>query len=125
VLPGVYVVKLMAGTAIADQKVAIQIDPEIKTTPADLREQWSALEKLTGMMRGNAGMARESGRHSDSPAWENFRKSVTEAGLTQQLQSLFTLIDGANDAPTEAMRKLLDELSADYSRLSQEYRKLQ
>ena len=123
-LPGVYVVKLMAGTAIAEQKVAIQIDPEIKTTPADLREQWSALEKLTGMMRGNADMARELGRHSDSPAWENFRKSVTEAGLSQQLQSLFTLIDGANDAPTEAMRKLLDELSADYSRLSQEYRKL-
>ena len=124
-LPGTYTVKLTAGTAVVEQKIAVQIDPEIKTTPADLREQWSALEKLTEMLRGNADMARESGRHSDSPAWDNFRKSVAEAGLSQQLQSLFTLIDGSNDAPTEAMRKLFEELSADYGRLSQEYRKLQ
>jgi hypothetical protein len=69
-------------------------------------------------------MLRESGRHADSDAWTKFRTALTGSGLGQQLQSLFTLIDGANDAPTEAMRKLLDELDSDYVRLSAEFQKL-
>jgi len=125
VLPGVYTVKLTAGTASVEQNFTVEIDPELKSSLEDLRAQWTALQKLSEMIRGSGNMLREAARHGDSPTWESFRRSVSEAGLTQQLQSLFTLIDGANDAPTEAMRKLFDELAADYNRLSQEYRKLQ
>jgi photosystem II stability/assembly factor-like uncharacterized protein len=125
VLPGVYTVKMIAGTAPLEQKVTVEIDPELRSTAAGLEAQWTTLMKITDMMRGARDMQRESGRHADSPEWTKFRDSLTATGLPQQLQSLFTLIDGANDAPTQEMRKLLDELGSDYDRASAQFRALQ
>ena len=124
VLPGVYTVKLVAGTSSVEKKVTVDIDPELKSSSADLQAQWTALEKISGMIRQTGDMLRESDRHADAPAWTQFKASLTSSGLAQQLQSLFTLIDGSNDAPTQAMRKLMDELQSDYDRSSEEFHKL-
>jgi photosystem II stability/assembly factor-like uncharacterized protein len=124
VLPGVYTVQLIAGAAAVEQKVTVQIDPELKTTPADLQTQWNDLQRISAMIRSTRDMLRESDQHGNSPEWSQFRASMTGSGLAQQLQALFTLIDGANDAPTEAMRKLLDELESDFNRATGEFQKL-
>ncbi len=122
--PGVYTVKMTAGTTISEQKVTVEIDPELKSGSADLEAQWNALGKIADMMRATADMTRESDRHGDSAAWQNFRGSLLESGLAQQLQSLFGLIDGANDAPTQPMRKLLDDLESEYKHISDQYQTL-
>jgi hypothetical protein len=44
--------------------------------------------------------------------------------LPEQLQALFTLIDGPNDAPTQAMTKLLGELESEYNRSAADFKTL-
>ena len=124
VLPGVYTVKMIAGNSTSEQKVTVEIDPELKSSQSDLEAQWGALGEISDMMRGTSDMLREAARHTDAADWIKLRASITNAGLAQQLQSLYGLIEGASDAPTQAMRKLLDELRADYARCSGEFQKL-
>jgi len=124
VLPGVYLVKMVAGPTALEQKVTVQLDPELKVSTADLESQWQTLEKISAMIRAAGDMLRESDRHTDSPAWTKFHASLTASRLPEQLQSLFALVDGANDAPTPAMTKLLGELDADYQRSSGEFQAL-
>jgi hypothetical protein len=69
-------------------------------------------------------MLRESDRHADSPDWTRFRTALAASRLSEQLQALFNLIDGANDAPTQAMTKLLGELESGYNRSSAEFQAL-
>ena len=120
VLPGTYTVRLIADGAVGEQKVQVRLDPEAKATAADLEAQWDALGKLSGMIREVGQMLQQADRHPDSPEWQAFRATLArprnltaaETGprLSEQLQSLFTLIDGPNDAPTPAMMKLLADL---------------
>jgi hypothetical protein len=124
VLPGNYTVKMIAGSASMEQKVTVDLDPEIKTPIADLQSQWQTLGKISAMMTATGDMLRESDRHADSAAWTKFHASLTASRLSEQLQALFTLIDGPNDAPTPAMTKLLGELESDYNRSSAEFQAL-
>jgi photosystem II stability/assembly factor-like uncharacterized protein len=124
VLPGDYVVKMIAGSTVVEQKVTVQLDPELKTSTADLETQWQSLEKISTMIRTTGDMLRESDRHADSPGWTKFHASLAAGRLSEQLQALFTLIDGPNDAPTPAMTKLLGELESDYDRSSGEFQAL-
>jgi photosystem II stability/assembly factor-like uncharacterized protein len=124
VLPGTYTVKMIAGSAMVAQKVEVQLDPELKASARDLESQWQALQHISTMLRGAGDMLRESDRHADSPDWTKFRSSLTAGRLSEQLQGLFTLIDNSNDAPTQAMMKLLSELEADYNRSSMEFQTL-
>jgi photosystem II stability/assembly factor-like uncharacterized protein len=126
VLPGTYTVKMIAGVSAAEQKVDVRLDPELKVASDDLKSQWDALARLCTMITGTAGMLHEAERHADSPEWREFRDtlarprglSTSETGprLSEQLQSLYNLIDGPNDAPTEAMMNLLGELEAEYGK---------
>lgn len=122
--PGVYTVRMTVGTTISEQKVEVRMDPELKVSPDDLQAQWDALQRLTVMIQGTAEMLREADRHADSADWRKFRETLarprnlsnSETGprLSEQLQSLYGLIEGPNDAPTHAMIQLLTELEADY-----------
>jgi hypothetical protein len=114
----------MLGSAAAQQRVTVELDPELKSSAADLEFQWQTLDKISSMMRSVADMLREADRHTDAPAWTKFRASLAGSGVAQQLQSLFTLVDGGNDAPTSAMTKLLDELAAGYGRSATEFKAL-
>jgi photosystem II stability/assembly factor-like uncharacterized protein len=124
VLPGIYTVRMTAGGLTAERKVEVTLDPELKVGPDDLKAQWDALESLSEMIQGAAGMLRAAAAHPDSPEWTQFRDtlvrprglSASETGprLSEQLQSLYTLIDGPNDAPTHAMMELLAQLQDDY-----------
>ncbi len=126
VLPGVYTVRMTTGALTAEQKVEVRLDPDLKVSSDDLKSQWDALARLSAMITGTAGMLREAERHADSPEWRKFRDtlarprslSTSETGprLSEQLQSLYNLVDGPNDVPTEAMMSLLDELEAEYTK---------
>lgn len=132
VLPGTYTVHLTADGASQEQQVQIRLDPEIKTSAADLRTQWDALTTLSGMISEVGQMVQQADRHSDSPEWRAFQATITRPrsgpgsdgapGLAEQLTSLFNLIDGPNDAPTPAMLKLLGELLDDYQKASTQFR---
>ena len=124
VLPGVYTVKMIVGSTAAEQKVTVELDPELKVSAADLEAQWQTLDKISSMIRSVADMLRESDRHSDSASWTKFHASLTGSRMAQQLQSLFTLVDGPNDAPTSAMTKLLDEIQSGYDHSVAEFQTL-
>ena len=124
VLPGIYTVKMIAGAATAEQKLKVELDPELKVSAADLESEWKTLEQISTMIRATGDMLRESDRHADSPDWTRFRTDLAASRLSEQLQALFSLIDGANDAPTQAMTKLLGELESGYSRKSAEFQAL-
>ena len=134
VLPGTYTVRLIAGGATTEQKVQVQLDPELKVAPEDLQKQWDALQKLTTMIRATGDMIQQADRHRDSSDWEKFRgvlarprnltSSETGPRLSEQLQSLFNLIDGPNDAPTPAMMKLLAELEDEYQKATADFQRM-
>jgi photosystem II stability/assembly factor-like uncharacterized protein len=124
VLPGVYTVKMMAGTVTAQQKVTVELDPDLKVSASDLKAQWDTLAHMGEMMRSTADMLRQAGSHDDSPAWGKFREALTSARVGEQLQALYGLIQAPDDAPTQAMTKLLGELDSDYNRYAAEFRKL-
>ncbi len=124
VLPGDYTIKMIAGAATADQKVTVELDPELKTSLGDLQTQWQTLEKISTMMAATGDMLRESDRHADSPDWTKFHTALAASRLSEQLQALFTLVDSPNDAPTPAMTRLLRELESDYNRSSAEFHAL-
>jgi hypothetical protein len=124
VLPGKYGVKMTAGSATSEQTVTVDLDPELKVSPADLKAQWDTLDHISTLIRSTSSMLRESGQHADSPTWTKFREALSASRLTEQLQALFTLIEGPNDAPTQAMTKLLGELEGDYRQVSTDFKKL-
>ena len=97
VLPGEYVVKMMAGGNAFEQKVKVELDPELKVSEADLREQWDALERISKLILATAEMP-------------------GQAKLLQQLQSLYGLMEAPNDAPTGTMTNLLAELESEFTK---------
>ena len=121
VLPGTCAVKMIAGPAAIERKVTVEIDPELKSSVADLESQWRTLEKISTMIRTTRDMSRQSDHGANAPAWEKFQASLAGSRLAEKLQSLFTLVDASNDPPTEAMRKLLDELESDYDRFAERF----
>jgi photosystem II stability/assembly factor-like uncharacterized protein len=121
VLPGVYTVKMAAGATVVQQQVTVDLDPELKVSTADLKSQWDTLDRIGDMMRSTAGMLNN---HNDSPASTQFRTALASSRLIEQLQALYALIEAPNDAPTQAMTKLLGELEASYDRSLAEFRKL-
>ena len=134
VLPGVYTVRLTAGTTESEQKVNVELDPELTATADELKQQWDTLAGISKLMSGVGDMLREADRHSDSADWRKLRAqlarprgasaSEAEPRLSEQLQSLYNLVDGPNDAPTHAMTKLLAELEADYQKAETAFKAL-
>ncbi len=132
VLPGTYTVRLTADGATEEQKVQVQLDPEQKTSMADLQAQWDALTKINTLIHDVGDMVQQADRHADSPDWQKFRATIarprnvtaSDSGprLSEQLQALSTLIEGPNDAPTPAMMKLLGELEDEYHKAAEELR---
>jgi len=134
VLPGTYTVRMIAGSLTSEQHVEVRLDPALSVTVADLKTQWDALVRISTMLRGVSGMETEAGRHSSSEDWRNFRNTLarprdlsnSETGprLSEQLQSLFNLIDASNEPPTHAMLNLLQELDQEYRAAGEAIKKL-
>ena len=133
-LPGTYTVRLMADGATQEQKVEVRLDPEIKTSPANLQAQWNAVTKISTMIREVTQMTQQADRHVDSPEWKAFAATVARPrsgpgsdgvpNLAEQLPALLNLIDTPNDAPTPTMMKLLGELEEDFQKATAEFHTL-
>ena len=107
VLPGTYTIRMTAGVEVQEQKVEVQLDPEVHAGREDLEKQWDAANRVSAMMRGvrtRPELARPKG----------LSNAETGPRLAEQLTSLFNLIDNADAAPTAAMMSLLGELEAEY-----------
>jgi hypothetical protein len=134
VLPGTYTVRLTADGAAQEQKVEVGLDPEIKTSAADLQAQWNAITKISTMICELTQMAQQADRHADSPERKAFAATITRPRsgpgsegapkLAEQLPALLNLIDGPNDAPTATMMKLLGELQDDYQKATAQFQTL-
>ena len=134
VLPGNYTVRMTTGSATSEQRVEVRLDPALAVTVADLKTQWDALERIGAMLRGIAEMQTDTDRHPASEDWRNFRATLarprdlsnSETGprLSEQLQSLFNLIDASNEPPTHAMLNLLQELDQEYRAAGDALKKL-
>ncbi|HTX39538.1 MAG TPA: hypothetical protein VME43_31180 [Bryobacteraceae bacterium] len=135
VLPGVYTVRLSAGAEVSEQKVRVELDPELTVSADDLKAQWDTLESIGKLMSGVSGLLREADQHADSAAWRKLRdqlarprgapNSEAEPRLSEQLASLYNLVEAPNDAPTPAMTKLLAELQDEYQKAQAESKALQ
>jgi len=135
VLPGSYTVRMTAGPVTSEQRVEVRLDPALAVTATDLKMQWDALEHIATMLRGVAEMQAEADRHPGAEDWRNFRNTLarprdlsnseTGARLSEQLQSLFNLIDASNEPPTHAMLNLLQELDQEYRTAADAIKKLQ
>ncbi len=97
VLPGEYTVKMTAGAVVSEQKVRVELDPDLKVSASDLQAQWDALERISTLIRGASA-------------------SPDAKDLSRQLQSLYGLMESPNDAPTATMMSLLAELDSEYKR---------
>jgi hypothetical protein len=125
---------MTAGPGTVEQKVRVDLDPEVKVSVADLQAQWDALGRLARMIREVAGMLGEAGRHADLAGWRQLRDTLarpqglsaaeTGARLSEQLQSLYDLINGPNAAPTHPMMNLLAELEDEYKKAESAYKRL-
>jgi photosystem II stability/assembly factor-like uncharacterized protein len=134
VLPGVYTVRLNAGAEVSEQKLLVQLDPELTASAEDLKGQWDALAGIEKMMGGVSDLLREADRHPDSQDWRKLRDQLArprgagnaegEPRLSEQLQSLYNLVDGPNDAPTQVMTSLLGELNEEYQRAEAAFKAL-
>ena len=112
----------------------VRLDPEIKTSAADLQAQWNAVTKISDMIRQVTQMVQQAERHADSPEWKTFAATITRPRtgpgvdsapkLAEQLPALLNLIDGPNDAPTPMMMKLLGELEGDYQKATAQFQAL-
>lgn len=134
-LPGTYTARLTTGSGTIEQKFEVRLDPDLHVTDVDLRTQWNALNRILNMTRSVNEMIRAADAHPAAAPWRDFRATLarprgmsnSETGprLSEQLQSLFGLIDSANAAPTSAMAKLLDELTETFGKAESEFRMLQ
>ena len=115
---------MIAGAVTSEQKVKVELDPELKVSAADLQTQRQTLERISTLIRGAGDMLREANRHADAEDWNRFRTGLAASRLSEQLQALSNLIDGANDPPTQAMTKLLGELESAYQRSTTEFQAL-
>jgi photosystem II stability/assembly factor-like uncharacterized protein len=135
VVPAIYTARLTVGSIVTEQKVEVRLDPELTTSTADLTAQWNALNQIVSMTRRVNEMLRVADMHADSASWQEFRATLarpkglsnSETGprLSEQLQSLFGLIDGPAAAPTFAMTNLLAELDEAFHKAEGDFRKLQ
>jgi photosystem II stability/assembly factor-like uncharacterized protein len=96
--PGRYTVKLTAGGTSYTRPLVVRMDPRVKTPAADLTQQFTLSMRLyTGIGQAyeaiQAARARQSGDVPDATVRE-----LTQ--LHQQLLTLYTVVQGADAAPT-------------------------
>jgi photosystem II stability/assembly factor-like uncharacterized protein len=127
-LPGNYRVRLVADGNTSEQALELRLDPALTVNPSDLLEQFQYSRRLTSLQRQvTSALSRLSAAGKEHPDQiqtiatlrdplarpPGAGRSETHPRLLENLQALYALVDGANAAPTSAMRRYFDELEAE------------
>ncbi|HMF77773.1 MAG TPA: hypothetical protein VK604_19105 [Bryobacteraceae bacterium] len=125
-VPGRYAVRLIADGKSYEQLVEVKLDPAVSVTAGDLQSAYDVASNLVQMQAAaNAAITKLGalrGQHPQEveallsqltrPA--NVGRSETGPRLKENLDTLFTMIDGADAAPTAAQMKYYGELRAEF-----------
>lgn len=134
-LPGGYTARLIVDGKSYDQAVKVEIDPSLQISAEDLRTQFdtaadllkmdseitAALQKLGTAKRDNPQVAPVLAELA-RPA--NQGRSETGPRLKEQIDALYTMIDGVNAAPTGAQMRYYEELQAQFKQAISDVAKL-
>jgi len=91
-LPGDYAVRLTVDGAVHDQPLRVKMDPRVTTQPEDLKRQFDLSVRIKGVLdrRGE----------NPSPALQR---------LMGELESLYRILQGSDQAPTPVTVELVEE----------------
>lgn len=124
-LPGQYIARLTIDGQTYEQKFVLQMDPSVNVSTADLQRQFEISRELIKMQTGvSTAVAKLSALRRDHPEQvealltqitrpANLRSAIGPR-LSEDLGALFSMIDGANAAPTPAQMHYFDQLQATY-----------
>ena len=135
--PGRYTVRLTVDGKTLEQPLTVRMDPRVKTTAAQLREQFRLSSGITALLREDsvalaavraertALAARRAGGDSAAAARDRALAALEGSGaggggadaapsltrLVSELTTLYTTIEGADAPPTTAVLRLVEERS--------------
>lgn len=125
-LPGEYTARLTINGQTQEQKFAIEMDPSVNVSAEDLRKQFDVSRELMKMQSGvSAALGKLGAMRKDHPEEVellmaqmtrpgNMGRSETGPRLRENLDALFTMIDGADAAPTPAQMHYFEQLQTTY-----------
>ncbi len=118
-LPGTYKVRLTVDGKSLEQPLDLRIDPNVKVSTEDLATQFDYARRIQQLQaRVNAAIRKIDASGTPNPLRDQLARpagaSRAETGprLLENLNSLSTIIDSANAAPTPAMIKYFNELNS-------------
>lgn len=124
--PGRYTARLTVDGKTYDQSFEIQLDPEVHVAPEDLQAQLNVDRDLVKMQSAVnatvAQLARIKDQHPEEVA--KLQAELTRPGslrsqegpkLRENLEALFTMIDGVDAAPTAAQEQYYDQVKATFT----------
>lgn len=120
-MPGRYTARLTVDGRTYDQPVIVNLDPELHVSQEDLQAQFDVSRQLIEMQNAvNAALATLGNAPNANPSGvaqikaELTRppslRAQTGPKLRDNLESLFTMIDSVNAAPTSAQMQYFDQL---------------
>ena len=117
-LPGSYTVRLSAGGKTQDRKLEVRLDPLVSVSMADLTTQFQTARRLKEMsVAVRAAIAKNPALAGKLARPRDLSRSEAGPRLAENLDSLFTLVDGDNAAPTAAMLRYFAELEGEFKAL--------
>ena len=128
-LPGRYTARLIVNGQSIDQSFLVELDPSLTISPGDLKTQFEMSSEIVKMQSGvAASLAKlKSLREKHSQEAEtlvglltrpgNTARSETAPRLRENLESLFSMIDSVNAAPTAAQTRYYDQLRSQYQEI--------
>jgi hypothetical protein len=129
-LPGHYVARLTADGKTYEQGIDIKMDPAVNVSAEDLKAAYDVTSNLVKMQgTANGAIAKLAVARSQHPQEAeallgrltrpaNLR-SETGPRLKENLDALFTMIDGADAAPTAAQMNYYGELRTEFQDVMQ------
>jgi hypothetical protein len=121
VLPGAYTVTLAAGGKTLTRPLTVQLDPRVKVSERDLREQYDRTRSAIAMLERGVGAMREIDRAraarsatlpaalADSLAHFAGADDASLRTVTRRLSGLVDGLQAADAAPTQGMKAALDD----------------
>jgi hypothetical protein len=135
-LPGHYVVRLIADGRSYEQGIDIKMDPDVHVSTADLKSAYDVAHNLAQMRTAtNAAIAKLTAIRGQHPGEvemlldrltrpPNLGRSETGPRLKDDLDALFTMIDSADAAPTDAQMNYYGELRSEFQNVMRQVKAL-
>jgi hypothetical protein len=112
--PGTYQVRLTAGGKSLRQPIVVRLDPRVRTSVADLAQQFKLSKSLDDIIRQLAGIRREIAKQLGGSSGAAATRLQTHAAAVQQvtaaMATLFESIQRADAKPTAAQETAVADL---------------